>query len=212
MNKESLLFGVAGIFFGLLVGWVIGSQQAAAPGRSVPAQTAAPGQAAAPPGQQVLPLDDTRAAELRASAGRDAGDAAPRIELGNMYFDAGRYQDAAGWYEDALRIDPRNPDVSTDLGIAYYYTNQPDRAIQQFEHSLAVDPKHSKTYLNLGVVRAFGKQDLEGAARAWQQVVDLAPDTPEARAARQALEGLRNAHPDLSGGGSPSNRPPSNRE
>jgi len=211
VNKESLLFGVAGIFFGLLVGWVIGSQQALAPGRSAPAQAAAP-PAQEAPGAQAIPLDEAKAAELRTAAEGSPGDAAPRVELGNMYFDAGRYQDAAGWYEDALRIDPRNPDVSTDLGIAYYYTNQPDRAIQQFEHSLVVDPKHSKTLLNLGVVRAFGKQDLEGAAQAWQEVVDLAPDTPEARAARQALEGLRNAHPDLSGAGGSSGRPPSNPE
>lgn len=210
MNKESLLFGVAGIFFGLLVGWIIGAQQAAAPAPAVPAQAAAPEQTGGPAGQQVVPLDESRAAELRQAAERDAADPAPRVELGNMYFDAGRYHDAARWYEDALRVDPRNADVSTDLGIAYYYTNQPDRAIQQFEHSLSLDPRHSKTYLNLGVVRAFAMRDLEGAARAWQQVVDLAPDTPEARAARQALEGLRTAHPEM-GAGSPA-RPPSTPE
>jgi tetratricopeptide (TPR) repeat protein len=91
--------------------------------------------------------------------------------------------------------------ASTDLGISYYYTNQPDRALGQFERSLAVDPKHSKTLLNVGIVRAFGKQDLEGAANAFQQVLEVAPGSPEARAAKQALEGLRNAHPDVSGGG-----------
>ena len=63
-----------------------------------------------------------------------------------------------------------------------------------------------KALLNQGILRAFGKQDLAGAADAWQQVVDLAPDTPEARAARQALEGLRNAHPDASG--TPQGKPP----
>lgn len=211
MHKESLLFGVAGIFFGLVVGWVIGSQQAASPQlRETPPPASAP--AAQQQGQAAVPLDEARAAELRRLAEQDTADADTRVQLGNMYFDAGRFQEAAGWYEDALRIDPRNPDVSTDLGIAYYYTNQPDRALQQFEHSLRVDPKHSKTLLNLGVVRAFGKQDLKGAAEAWQQVVDLAPDTPEARAARQALEGLRNAHPDAGGSTTPPGRPPVNPE
>ncbi len=69
--------------------------------------------------------------------------------------------------------------MSTDLGVAYYYTNQPDRALAQFDKSLAIDPKHIKTLLNVGIVRAFGKQDLAGAGKAWQQVVDLAPDSPE---------------------------------
>ena len=207
VSKESILFGVAGIFFGLLVGWIIGAQQGTGP-RAVSTaeqpESPAPQQADA-----VVPLDESRAAELEKAARENPRDAASRVQLGNMYFDASRYPEAVRWYEDALKIDPRDPNVSTDLGIAYYYTNQPDRALAQFEHSLQVDPKHSKTLLNVGVVRAFGKQDLEGAAKAWQRVLEVAPDSPEARAARQALEGLRNAHPDVTGtapGKSPSSQ------
>ena len=61
---------------------------------------------------------------------------APRIELGNLYFDAEQYQEAARWYEAALAIDPSNADVSTDLGVSFYYLNQPDRALAQFDKSL----------------------------------------------------------------------------
>jgi cytochrome c-type biogenesis protein CcmH/NrfG len=125
---------------------------------------------------------------------------AVRVELGNLYFDAERYGDAIRWYEAALALSPRNVDVSTDLGVSYYYSNQPDRALQQFEHSLEVDPRHTKTMLNMGIVRAFGKQDLEGAAADWQRVVELAPDSPEGRAARQALDAMKAAHPGLTGG------------
>lgn len=213
MPRESLLFGVAGIFFGLIVGWIIGSQQAVGPrGTAPPQQASAP--SSQEQGQAVVPLDESRAAELRRSAERNVRDAATRVQLGNLYFDAGRFQEAARWYEDALAIEPRDPNVNTDLGIAYYYTNQPDRALAQFERSLAIDPKHSKTLLNVGVVRAFGKQDLAGAAKAWQRVVDLAPDSPEARAARQALEGLRNAHPEVTGAGAgaPPGKPPASPE
>ena len=63
-----------------------------------------------------------------------------------------------------MALNPKDPNVSTDLGVAYYYTNQSDKAIQQFEHSLSLDAKHTKTLLNMGIVRAFGKQDLDGAA------------------------------------------------
>jgi hypothetical protein len=49
--------------------------------------------------------------------------------------------------------------------------------------------------LNMGIVKAFGKQDLAGAAAAWQQVIATAPDSPEATAAKKALEGLQQAHP-----------------
>lgn len=195
MRKDSVVFGVAGVFFGLLVGWIIGSQQA-----GVAPAAAPPAQSASAPAQAAPPLDESRASALRTAAERNPRDADTRIQLANLYFDAERFNDAARYYEEALKIDPRNVNASTDLGISYYYMNQPDRALAQFDKSLAIDPKHSKTLLNMGIVRAFAKQDLEGAAKAWQQVVDLAPDSAEARAARQALDGLRSAHPDVTGG------------
>ena len=42
----------------------------------------------------------------------------------------------------------------------------------------------------LDVVKAFGKQDLAGASAAWQHVIAIAPDSPEAQAAKKALDGL----------------------
>jgi tetratricopeptide (TPR) repeat protein len=118
-----------------------------------------------------------------------------------MFFDAEQYGQSITWYEQALKINPADTNVSTDLGVAYYYTNQPDRALAQFDHSLKNDPKHVKTLLNVGIVRAFGKQDFNGAAQAWQQVVDLAPNSPEGQAAKKGLEGIKSAHPESGSGG-----------
>jgi tetratricopeptide (TPR) repeat protein len=201
------VFGVAGMFFGLLVGWIVGSQQGAAP--RTPAAPGASAGPAATSGQQstATPLDEARAATLAKDAERNPRDAAVRLELGNLYFDAERFEDAARWYEQALGLEPGNVNASTDLGISYYYMNQPDRALQQFDRSLQIDPRHTKTLLNVGIVRAFGKDDLQGAARAWQQVVDVAPDSPEGKRARQALESLRNAHPNVGGSEAPSKAP-----
>ena len=202
MHKESFVMGVAGVLLGLLGGWIIGAQQGPSAANPAPA---APQAAAAPAGQQgaAPALDENRAAQLKAQAEREPRNAEPRVQLGNLYFDGERFDEAARWYAAALEINPRDVNVSTDLGIAYYYTNQPDRALEQFERSLAVDPKHSKTLLNVGVVRAWGKQDLEGAARAWQRVIEVAPNSEEAARARQGLEGIRAAHPDAGRGAAP---------
>lgn len=207
MPKESVVFGIAGVFFGILVGWMIGSQQARPPA----ATTAAPA-AAAQQAQTAPPFDQSRASALEATIAKNTSDVESRVQLGDLYFDAERFADATKWYEDALRIDPKHVNASTDLGIAYYYMNQPDRALQQFDRSLAVDPKHTKTLLNVGIVKAFGKQDLQGAARAWQQVIDIAPSSQEAAMARKAIEGVRSAHPE--GGSSsppPSAQPPAGK-
>jgi cytochrome c-type biogenesis protein CcmH/NrfG len=198
MKAESLVFAIAGSLFGLIVGWILGSQQATGSGRvsgPVPHQQAsAPAQAGGVAAQPPL-LDESRVQAMRNVAEQNPKDPQPRVELGNMFFDAERYNDAITWYEAALKLNPADANVSTDLGVAYYYTNQPDRAVAQFETSLSVDPRHTKTLLNMGIVKAFGKQDLAGAAAAWERVVELAPDSPEGQAAQKALQGLRSAHP-----------------
>lgn len=196
MRRDALVFAISGAFFGLLVGWILGTQQRMGPRPAPPVAQAPPSTGATTPAPQ---LDQSRARALEADAEGRPDDAAVRVQLGNLYFDAERYADAIRWYEASLRIDPGNPDASTDLGVAYYYTNQPDRALQQFDHSLSIDPKHTKTMLNMGIVRAFGKQDLAGAVKAWEELIALAPDSPEGRAAKQALDSLRSAHPGVGG-------------
>jgi cytochrome c-type biogenesis protein CcmH/NrfG len=200
MRADAIVFGIAGSLFGLIIGWVLGTQQAGGTARVVtPVAQTAPAQQQQPASPQPVPLDAERVKALEGLAAQNAKDAQSRVQLGNMFFDAEQYAQAIEWYEQAIKINPNEPNVSTDLGVAYYYTNQPDRALAQFEHSLKVDPKHIKTLLNVGIVRAFGKQDLPGAARAWQQVVDLSPNSPEGQAARKGLDGIKSAHPDSAG-------------
>jgi len=194
MKSDGIAFGVAGILFGLIAGWIIGSQQASR--EQAAAAAAAPVASAAP---QAPRLDEAKVTAFRSVAEREPSNAAPRVELGNLYFDAERFDDAIKWYEEAVKLAPTDPDVSTDLGVSYYYTNQPDRALQQFDRSLKLDPKHVKTWLNVGIVRAFAKQDLAGAEEAWQQVLKISPDGLEGQAARRALDSLRAAHPGPAG-------------
>jgi len=194
MKSDAIAYGIAGVFFGLIAGWIIGSQQA--PVRPAPAPQAAENAAAAPGSSQTRAamLDETQVNALKSVAEREPSNAKPRVELGNMYFDAERYNHAIKWYGEAVAFQPNDVNISTDLGVSYYYTNQPDKALAQFQQSLKIDPKHAKTLLNVGIVRAFGKQDLDGATKAWQEVIKLAPDSPEGQAAKRALDSLTSAH------------------
>lgn len=198
MKAESVVFGIAGMFFGLIVGWILGAQDQSS--RTLVPSPAAQGQPPAESGSapRAAVLDENKAQALRSIADKDPKNVGARVQLGNLYFDAERYDQAIKWYADALKLNPRDPDVSTDLGISYYYSNQPDRALAQFEESLKIDPKHTKTMLNMGIVRAFGKQDLQGAMAIWQKLLELAPASPEGEAAKRALDSLKAAHPDVS--------------
>ena len=198
MKSDAIAFGIAGILFGLIAGWIIGSQQGIARAPAAPVARSAP-QGSGAPATRAAVLDETQVNALKAVADREKTNATPRVQLGNLYFDAERYDEAIKWYADAIKLSPKDVDVSTDLGVSYYYSNQPDKALEQFNHSLSLDPKHGKTLLNVGIVKAFAKQDLDGAAKAWQEVIRIAPDSPEGQAAKRALDSLQSAHPSTPG-------------
>lgn len=208
MKAESIVYAIAGMCFGIILGWIIATQQqparAAAPVTQVAGGAQQQSQAESASGQQAKVLDEAKVQQLTTILNSDPNNAGAAVQLGNTYFDAERYPEAIAWYQKALALDPKNADASTDLGVSYYYTNRADEALQQFENSLRIDPKHTKTLLNKGIVLAFGKQDLNGAAESWRKVVELAPDSPEAQAAKRGLEGIAASQSGAgrSGGGS----------
>jgi cytochrome c-type biogenesis protein CcmH/NrfG len=200
MKREAVAYAISFTFFGVLIGWILGSQSAApAPGAGprAGAATAAPAQTQGPPPPP--PIDVQRASDLERQANADPGNARLRIDLANLYYDAQRFDLAAPWYEAALKINPKDVNASTDLSVCYYETQQIDRALSQLEVSLAIDPSHAKSLLNQGIVRAFGKRDLKGAQQSWERVLAVAPNSEEAQRAKQGLEGIKSAH----GGGAP---------
>jgi tetratricopeptide (TPR) repeat protein len=198
MKAESIVYAIAGMCFGIILGWIIATQQqparAVVPVTQVASDTPQQSQSASASGQQAKVLDEARVQQLTTILNSDPKNAGAAVQLGNTYFDAERYPEAINWYEKALAIDPKNADASTDLGVSYYYTNQPDKALAQFDRSLKIDANHAKTLLNVGIVRAFGKQDLAGATKAWEQVIALDPNGPEGQAAKRALDTLKSAH------------------
>jgi tetratricopeptide (TPR) repeat protein len=202
MKADSIAFGVAGVLFGLIAGWIIGAQQGALrPPVQPPAEAAArPADTSNPP---PAVLDDAKVSAFKSIAEKDPSNAEARVQLANLYFDAERYDDAIRWYTEALKLTPNDVNVSTDLGVCYYYSNQPDKALDQFARSLKLDPRHAKTLLNIGIVKAFGKQDLDGAIEAWQRVIQISPGSPEGEAAKRAVDSMRAAHPATGAGQKP---------
>jgi tetratricopeptide (TPR) repeat protein len=191
MKPESIVFAIAGMCFGILLGWVIATQHALpAPAPAAPP----PSETAASTANQPPTLDEGRVQALRTILTGDPQNEQAMVQLANTYFDAERWNDAIEWYERALKVNPNNTDASTDLGVSYFYTNRPDHALAQFAHSLTIDPTHTKTLLNKGIVLAFGKEDLKSATEEWKKTVELAPDSPEGQQARKLLEGVAAAH------------------
>jgi cytochrome c-type biogenesis protein CcmH/NrfG len=195
--KRDSMFAMVGMLFGILIGWIVGSQHAGPPAPTGAPASASSGSQASGRATSAPALDVQRASELERTANSQPSNAAVRVELANVYYDAERFDLAAPWYEAALKLDPKNLDASTDLGVCYFNLNQVDRALAQMDHSLSLDPKHVKTLLNQGIVRAFGKKDFAGAIESWQKVMAVAPTSTEAQQAKQGIDGILSTHPEL---------------
>lgn len=193
MNRKVATFLVSAAFSTFIIGWILLSQRPADRFITPMEQTVFENLDATDTGSSPT-FDEVRAEALRTGIERSPDDAGLHVELANLYFGAKQFDEAIVWFERALELNPQDANVYADLGVSYYYMNQPDHALEQFGYALELDPKHAKTMLRMGVVRAFGKQDLDGAEAAWRQVIELAPDSGEARSAQEALELLKAAH------------------
>ena len=195
MKAESIVLTIAGMCFGVIVGWVLASLEANRPPVVSPAQTSAAAESSQARGgaaeePQPAALDEARVQALTTIIKSDPKNAGAAVQLGTTYFEAQRFEEAIKWYEEGLRLDPKNADASTQLGMSYFITKGPDPALEQFEHSLQISPNHPRTLLNKGIVLWRGKQDLKGAAAAWETLVKMAPNSPEGKAAKQGLEAI----------------------
>ena len=191
-GRELLILVVAATCTLSIAGWIVWSER---PVQTSPTSarttTSDPEPSARPAPRDV---DETLVATLEASAQSLPDDASPRVSLGDLYFEAQRFEDAIEWYDQALALNPADVDAGTNLGVSYYYSDQTERAIETFERSLEVDPSHQRALLSLGIVKAFGLQDLDGAIVAWERVVAIAPDSPEGLSAQDSLDRIRAAH------------------
>src|SRR5437868_4092249 len=91
----------------------------------------------------------------------------PLVKLGDAYFDSAetasehndqatantKFPIAEKWYTAALKKDPKDINVRTDLGLTFFLREpkQVDKAIENYKQSLAMDPKHEVTLQNLAI-------------------------------------------------------------
>ncbi len=97
------------------------------------------------------------------------------IQLGHVYFDTNKYDQAIHAYEKALKLNPNNADVLTDLGIMYRRIGKFRKAIEKFDQAIAVDPRHQNARLNKGIVLMHDLSDRDGAFQAWEDLLEINP-------------------------------------
>ncbi len=112
-----------------------------------------------------------------------------RKAIGDTYLSMGEWNKAIQEYEivlrDILYLKPFF--VWNNLGWAYYKKGDLPQAIDTFRRAVTLKPDFGLAYYNLGLAsRDAG--NIEEAKKAFQEVMRLAPDTPQARLAQQYLD------------------------
>ncbi|MDD5543077.1 MAG: tetratricopeptide repeat protein [Acidobacteriia bacterium] len=127
-------------------------------------------------------------AAMKADAEKDPGNIEKTARLANFLYDSKRYTEAIDWYQKALQLDPKNADIETDLGTAYYYTNDPDSALLHFNNALRNDPRHIQTLHNKFIVLLEGKKDTAAARATMKQLETIAPNDASLKELRDMLD------------------------
>jgi cytochrome c-type biogenesis protein CcmH/NrfG len=185
MRRDTLVFAVVGIVFGLVVGYMAASWDV------VPRPAAVGGPAAAAPAATAPAtknLDEVAALESLAT--RQPGDAAVRVELGNLYMDAERWDEAIRWYREALAVNPALVETRTDVGACLVSSGRPAEGLAEFEGVLAGDPGHRNALYNKGIaLLQMGRA--KDAAAAWEELLKRHPDDPQLQGLRGRIEQIR---------------------
>lgn len=139
--------------------------------------------------------------KLRQQLERTPGFAATRRQLAVAYnnygvslSNQGRISDAIQQLGEALRLDPGNLQVRTNLARvqlqaaqAAYQINQFQEAREILDQVLALDPKSAEAYFLIGEI-AYHNQRLKEAKAAWQQAMALNPSFEPAKEQLGRLE------------------------
>jgi len=124
---------------------------------------------------------------------KDPQNADIRVQLGDAYYDAGLYQEAARAYEEGIAMKPQGPEVETDLATCYHYLGQDDKALQALDRVLLEHPGFAQALFNKGVILQTARNDAAGAVAAWQELLRSNPDYPRRTELEQKISQLQSA-------------------
>lgn len=113
-----------------------------------------------------------------AAAASPSEQARTAFERGEKALAAGRLDDAAAAYREAMAATPGYAAALNGLGSVLFKQGKPGEAIAQFKAAVAADPEFKLAYFNLGYA-ARKSSDFATAAQAYERYTQLEPSDPD---------------------------------
>jgi len=130
---------------------------------------------------------DTTISQLLIQLNLDPGDVSAAVQLGNLHFDKGDAPRAILYYQHALSLDDKQPDVRTDMGTMYWENGNLSLAELAFRKVIDNHPEFGNAYLNLGLLLVRGKNQVQEGRDLWQELINKLPEHSAVQRARQLL-------------------------
>ncbi len=104
---------------------------------------------------------------------------APLLALATKFLRAGRPADAIAPLRDAALLEPSDPILQHDLGLACLEVGRAPDAIEALQRAVAINPRYADAYFRLGIaLEKLG--DIRGAIVAYDRATELLPSLTEA--------------------------------
>ena len=183
------MFGLLGLVAGLVVGFMfansINKSTLEKPSELTSSNAAPVGNPELPPNHPPLtqtgdpsqnaPLPEVTAAIEKARAEPQNFDA--QMSAGDLYYQIGRFDGAAKFYEIASKLKPANIETMIKAGNATFDAEQYEQAEKWYQAVLKKDPKNVNVRINLGLTFALrSPPDIETAVKEYRKSLSIEPN------------------------------------
>lgn len=122
----------------------------------------------------------------------DPNSAGALVNLGTIYFNARRWEDAEKFYSKALEVDPEYALAHFDLANLYDERGDRTKALKHYEAAIRISPNYADAHYNVALLYQGSNQPMR-AVQHWTTYLKLDPSSHWSTIARRELTKLREA-------------------
>ncbi len=146
-------------------------------------------------------LDTAAVAALMQKYQANPKDFSTLMSLGNEFYAAQDYPNAASWFKQAVAVDSTSLDGLLALGAASFNSDDTATAEASWKQALVIDSKNVEAHYDLGYLYfSESPQDVAGVEREWNAVIALDPSSDTATQVKAHLATLTSPAPSGSAG------------